>query len=68
MSPRSNLRVASHLGVRLPATPPTQGALDDEELFIIEGSKNPRTPGLTLLGGVRKMGQTRLQIVIKPCR
>ena len=46
MSPRTNLQVAGHLGVRLPATPPPQGALDDEELFIVEGSKNPRTPGL----------------------
>ena len=46
MSPRTNFHVAGHLGVRLPATPPPQGALDDEELFIVEGSKNPRTPGL----------------------
>ena len=42
MSPRTNLHVAGHLGVRLPATPLLQGALDDEELFIVEGSKNPR--------------------------
>ena len=42
MSPRTDLRVAGHLGVRLPATPPPWGALDDEELFIVEGSKNPR--------------------------
>ena len=41
-----NLHVAGHLGVRLPATPPPQGALDDEDLCIIEGSKNPRTLGL----------------------
>ena len=33
------IRVTSHLGVRLPATPATRGALDNEELFIIEGSK-----------------------------
>ena len=46
MSPRTNLHVAGHLGVRLPATPPPQGALDDEELFIVEGSKNPRNLGL----------------------
>ena len=32
MSPRTNLRVAGHLGVRLLATPPPRGALDDEEL------------------------------------
>ena len=38
--------VAGHLGVKLPATPPPRGALDDDELFIIEGSKNWRsTPG-----------------------
>ena len=38
--------VPSHLGVRLPATPAPPGALDDEELFIVEGSKNWRsTPG-----------------------
>ena len=35
--------VAGHLGGRLPATPPPRGALDDEELFIIEGSKNWRS-------------------------
>ena len=45
-SPRTNSHVGGHLGVRLPATPPTEGALDDKELFVIEGSKNPRTPGL----------------------
>ena len=33
------IRVAGHLGVRLRATPPPR-ALDDEELFAIEGSKN----------------------------
>ena len=33
--------------------PPPQGALDDEELFNVEGSKNPRTPrDSTPLGGV----------------
>ena len=38
--------VPSHLGVKLPATPAPRGALDDEELFIVEGSKNWRsTPG-----------------------
>ena len=53
MSPRTNLHVAGHLGVRLPATPPPRGALDDEELFIVEGSKNWRsTPGQP--GGARK--------------
>ena len=37
--------VPSHLG-NLPATPAPRGALDDEELFIVEGSKNWRsTPG-----------------------
>ena len=46
MSPRTNLCVAGHLGVRLLATLPPRGALDDEELFIVEGSKNPRNPGL----------------------
>ena len=46
MSPRTNLHVAGHLGVRPSTTPPPPGALDDEELFIIEGSKNPHTPGL----------------------
>ena len=63
------------MGVRLQATPPLQGALDDEELFIVEGSKNPRTPGLTPLGGVRNLAQNapkkhpfRLEIVIEPCR
>ena len=30
------IQVAEHLRVRLPASPPP-GALDDEELFIIEG-------------------------------
>ena len=45
-SPRTNLHVAGHLGVRLPVTPPPPGALDDEELFIVESSKNWRsTPG-----------------------
>ena len=68
MSPRTNLHVAGHLGVRLPATPPPQGALDDEELFIVEGSKNPRNPGLNPMRGVRKMGQNRLEIVIELCR
>ena len=38
--------VPSHLGVKLPATPAPRRALDDEELFVIEGSKNPSTPGL----------------------
>ena len=53
MSPKTNLHVAGHLGVRLPATPPLRGALDDEELFIVEGSKNWRsTPGQP--GGARK--------------
>ena len=53
MSPRTNLHVAGHLGVRLPATPPPRGALEDEELFIVEGSKNWRsTPGQP--GGARK--------------
>ena len=38
--------VPTHLGVKLPATPAPWGALDDEELFIVEGSKNWRsTPG-----------------------
>ena len=32
------IRVAGHLGVRLPATPPPR-APDDEELFVIEGSQ-----------------------------
>ena len=32
------IRVAGHLGVRLKATPPPR-ALDDEELFVIEGSQ-----------------------------
>ena len=36
------IRVADHLGVRLPATPPPQ-ALDDEELFVIKGSENWRS-------------------------
>ena len=37
---------AENRGVRLPASPPPRGALDDEELFIVEGSKNWRsTPG-----------------------
>ena len=46
MSPRTNLHVAGHLGVRLPATPAPRGALDDKKLFIVEGSKNWRsTPG-----------------------
>ena len=31
------IRVAGHLGVRLPATPPPR-ALDDEELFVIQSS------------------------------
>ena len=48
MSPRTNLHVAGHLGVRLPTTPPPRKALDDEEIFIVEGSKNFRsTPGTT---------------------
>ena len=48
--------VPSHLGVKLPATPAPRGALDDEELFIVEGSKNWRsTPGTT--GGARKVTQ-----------
>ena len=38
--------VPSHLGVKLPATVAPRRALDDEELFIVEGSKNWRsTPG-----------------------
>ena len=38
--------VPSHLGVKIPATPAPNGALDDEELFIVEGSENWRsTPG-----------------------
>ena len=49
MSPRTNLHVAEHLGVRLPASPPPQGALDDEELFIVEGSpKSPLKAGTQL--------------------
>ena len=33
-------------GSKLPATPAPRGALDNEELFIVEGSKNWRsTPG-----------------------
>ena len=51
MSPRTALHVAGHLGDRLPATPPTQGALDDEELFIVEGSKKSAHPGTQLLSG-----------------
>ena len=39
LSPRTNSRVAGHLGVRLPATLATQGALDDEDFFIVEGSE-----------------------------
>ena len=36
----------------------SKGALDDEELFIIEGSKNwPSTPGQP--GGARKMRKNR---------
>ena len=75
MSPRTNLHVAGHLGVRLPATPPPQGALDDEELFIVEGSKNPRTSGLNPCRGSPKNGAKcakkhpfRLKIVIELCR
>ena len=47
--------VPSHLEVKLPTTPAHRGALDEEELFVIEGSKNPRDS--TLTGGVRKMAQ-----------
>ena len=77
---KTNLHVAGHLGVKLPATPPPHGALDDEELFIIEEpsmTKNSsssrarkiRAPqDTTPLGGVRKMDQTRLQLVIELCR
>ena len=46
MSPRTNLHVTGHRRVRLPVTQPPWGALDDEELFIVEGSKNPRNPEL----------------------
>ena len=34
VSPRTNLHAAGHLGVKLPATSPPGGALDDEELFL----------------------------------
>ena len=75
MSPRTNLHVAGHMVVRLPATPPPHGALDDEELFNVDGSKNPRTRDSTPLGGVRKKAQNapkkhpfRLEIVIGHCR
>ena len=53
MSPRTNLRVAVHLGVRLPTDPATPRTPDDEELFIVEGAPRDSTP----LGGVRKMAQ-----------
>ena len=74
MSPKTNLHAAGHLGVRLPATPPPRGALDNKELFIVEGSKNWRsTPGQP--GGARKWRKMRrkkaptlLQIVIELCR
>ena len=75
MSPRTNSHVAGHLGVRLPATPAPQGALDNEELFIVEGSKNPRTAGLNPSRGSPKNGAkcaekapNPLQIVIELCR
>ena len=48
--------VPSHLGVKLLATLAPRGALDNEELFIVEGSKNWRsTPGQP--GRARKMAQ-----------
>ena len=59
MSPRTNLHVAGHLGVRLPATPPTQGALDDEELFIVEGSKIRAPRDSTLSGKSEKWRKMR---------
>ena len=40
------LRVVGHLGVRLRATPPHR-ALDDEELFVVEGSQTPLHSALT---------------------
>ena len=36
--------MAGHLGVRLPATPPPPRALDNEELFVIEGSTKRNVP------------------------
>ena len=45
-------------GSQTPGDPATLGALDDEELFIVEGSKNWRsTPAQP--GGARKMPQMR---------
>ena len=43
----NDMAMQCDLGVKLPATPPLRGALDDEELFfIVVGSKSPRNPGL----------------------
>ena len=33
------LHVAGHLGVETPGDPATHRALDDEEFFVVEGSK-----------------------------
>ena len=54
--PSGTVPVASHLGVKLPTTPAPQGALDNEELFIVEGSQNPSTPGLNPSRGSPKNG------------